>query len=699
MTIRIPDPKANTTTEAYLAYKAGFLEESELKPVLYEPYLHFDAWLAYWAGLTNTYPTDKNGNPEMLTDEEALVAHLSGVTNTYPEEIKDPYDVRIEGYLKHLVSIRWPEPDYPVNNEEFYLSTMEPTHTSNSEPSTDIELDTAEEKIISVEAYGDTHQQTYSGYNLIDLVPITNTQPNAYQQCTLETVMDATLGRNVLHITGAGNYPSVIYQLSQRLESGKYYALKFTYRSTVSGSPQDETMWFAPNWSANAWDVLGSLADGKAKPGDGDTVTSAEQSTTWKTTSRRFYVDPSQYSSSSTSYTNICFSLGYNSNATKELWLANAELYEITEDDWNADTYTSKDYEPYTGGVSAPNPEYPQDIQVVTGEQTVRVTGKNLWGGFINDYSLTDHDVAFVNYKDGSISANGTASSSAYSMYAAAAASEGRTQQFSAGTYTLSGGTNVVRAVFIIVGPGTNYITDASTGEVTFTLSETVSGYIRAYVPSGMSANETIHPQLELGSTATAYESYQSQSYTVNLGSIELCKIGDYQDYIYKSGDDWYVHKAMIKATFNGTENWALHNTQNNINGFRLDANAAHSDGAIVANSYRKVLMSEYSYNRGYYMITTLETEATGSNYRIYMTQPDSSVITLEDFTTWLGINNVTAYYASQTPTDTKITDATLVGQLEALVGADTYNEKTYIKVTATDPNLPALLKVEAYKY
>ena len=300
-----PDPKANTTTEAYLAYKAGYLEESELKPVLNEPYLHFDAWLAYWAGLTTDYPVSvseiniapidtstrssngvtavsdsasgkvvldgeaestaaqalyvdrtieikagetytlsannpsansgvtlrvyaggstyiadlqlssenatitftANGDytcrlqwrvttgttadsvimypmlevgysaspfqphfaPEMLTDEEALVAYLSGVTDTYPEDIKDPYDVRIVGYLKHLASIRWPEPDYPVNNEEFYLSTMEPTHTSNSEPSADIELDTASGKIISVEAYGDTKQQTYTGKNLLDI--------------------------------------------------------------------------------------------------------------------------------------------------------------------------------------------------------------------------------------------------------------------------------------------------------------------------------------------------------------------------------------------------------------------------------------------------------------------------------------------------------------------------------------------------
>ena len=59
--MKVPDPKANTTTEAYLAYKAGYLEESELKPVLYEPYLHFDAWLAYWAGLANDYPVKNVG--------------------------------------------------------------------------------------------------------------------------------------------------------------------------------------------------------------------------------------------------------------------------------------------------------------------------------------------------------------------------------------------------------------------------------------------------------------------------------------------------------------------------------------------------------------------------------------------------------------------------------------------------------------
>ena len=73
------------------------------------------------------------------------------------------------------------------------------------------------------------------------------------------------------------------------------------------------------------------------------------------------------------------------------------------------------------------------------------------------------------------------------------------------------------------------------------------------------------------------------------------------------------------------------------------------------------------------------------------------STDTLDTFkTTYAG---ALLYYVLATATDTQITDSTLIGQLDALADADTYNEKTYIKVTATDPNLPALLKVEAYKY
>ena len=60
----------------------------------------------------------------------------------------------------------------------------------------------------------------------------------------------------------------------------------------------------------------------------------------------------------------------------------------------------------------------------------------------------------------------------------------------------------------------------------------------------------------------------QSQSYHVSLGNIELCKIGNYQDYIFKNTQDsphydntlikdaWYLNKQIGKVVLDGSENW-----------------------------------------------------------------------------------------------------------------------------------------------
>lgn len=40
---------------------------------------------------------------------------------------------------------------------------------------------------------------------------------------------------------------------------------------------------------------------------------------------------------------------------------------------------TATDYEPYTGGTASPNPEYPQTIKNVIGNNKVKIKGKNLW--------------------------------------------------------------------------------------------------------------------------------------------------------------------------------------------------------------------------------------------------------------------------------------------------------------------------------
>ena len=165
--MRLPDPIANTTTEAYLAYKAGVLKESDLQPKLKHPANHFDAWLAYWTGLTNDYPKNEKGEPECLFDEEALVAFLAGVTTTYPEEIKDPYDVRIVGYLKYLVSARFKQPEETFNNEELYLSMMKTATVSNGTPGSSLTLNnTLKAPFDSVAICGNLEQKKYTGKNI-----------------------------------------------------------------------------------------------------------------------------------------------------------------------------------------------------------------------------------------------------------------------------------------------------------------------------------------------------------------------------------------------------------------------------------------------------------------------------------------------------------------------------------------------------
>ncbi len=112
-------------------------------------------------------------------------------------------------------------------------------------------------------------------------------------------------------------------------------------------------------------------------------------------------------------------------------------------------------------------------------------------------------------------------------------------------------------------------------------------GFIQMYSSgawTGTTADGYGEPQIEAGTYVTSYEPFvggqpspspsfpqnvevvsgqqtvtvsdgdsQSQSYAVNLGSLELCKINNCRDYIYKSGGDWYVHKAIGKiSSYNG---------------------------------------------------------------------------------------------------------------------------------------------------
>jgi hypothetical protein len=206
------------------------------------------------------------------------------------------------------------------------------------------------------------------------------------------------------------------------------------------------------------------------------------------------------------------------------------------------------------------------------------------------------------------------------------------------------------------------------------------------YGASGNVAVTYTEIQIEIGTTPSSYMPYREP--------IELCKIGDYQDYIYKDGDDWYLHKATGKAVLNGSETWAA---TGGGNGYRIEQSEiiltpAGDIAPILSNNFSAVTFSDIYNARIDYGVAN-----HNNNHWIALRNKDWTSVS--DVTTWLSSHNTSVYYALATPTDTEITDSTLIGQLDALADADTYDGKTYIRVVANEPNLPALLKVEAYKY
>lgn len=180
------------------------------------------------------------------------------------------------------------------------------------------------------------------------------------------------------------------------------------------------------------------------------------------------------------------------------------------------------------------------------------------------------------------------------------------------------------------------------------------------------SPNNPITVQIVTGTQSISInDGVNDAEYNISLGSIELCKIDGIHDYIYKSGDNWYVHKEIGKVTFNGTENWTRANTRtsgkykmgyDNLSG--LYVHPTISTETMLGYSSHFEARTEQQLNN---LMDGFSGNTAGTKIFIYNSEHNT---TTDDFKTWLISNNVTLYYALVTPTDTQITDSTLISQL-----------------------------------
>lgn len=325
-----------------------------------------------------------------------------------------------------------------------------------------------------------------------------------------------------------------------------------------------------------------------------------------------------------------------------------------------------------------PTPSAPVAVKTVTGENVVKISGKNLWP--INS-SIPRYNCSITPDGDSLIIvASGGTNGNIYPSFEL----DANTQYTFSGSFKITDFVGPAPIGALIQGyNGSSWIvikderaTISDTSSHDFAVSFNSGSYKSIRVGFGInvyntSAANTVvlsNPQLEKGSTATEYEPYQGQSYPISLGSIELCGIGDdgaggylYKDGIYKNLTDnkWYVHKEVGKYVYNNDL------TGNGISStlvamltpaLPIAPNLSTLDGAAVSNMYG-----------------TISTEITklGGTTSISCIRVDTSIDIADSYNAVKALaaaNNFTIYYALATPTDTEITNETLVAQLEAIL-------------------------------
>ena len=186
---------------------------------------------------------------------------------------------------------------------------------------------------------------------------------------------------------------------------------------------------------------------------------------------------------------------------------------------------------------------------------------------------------------------------------------------------------------------------------------------------------ENLCIQLEKGSTATDYEpyvggvpspnpDYPQDVQNITIGNVELCKIGDHQDYLYTENGKWYVHKATGKTQI--TEFSRSDPTQSIGNRFvfALPAGALHPLNTDVGAGYSN--MATLTHAGGTW--DSKNTWAfTGGDGLAHLTA--TANMTLVDANTWLASHPFYIYYPLTTPTDTEITDQATISALEEMFG------------------------------
>lgn len=354
-----------------------------------------------------------------------------------------------------------------------------------------------------------------------------------------------------------------------------------------------------------------------------------------------------------------------------------------------------------------PTPDAPVAVQTVTGENVVKISdGQGNEQSYEVNLGKNLFDKDNVNVRNGYLYNNKLFYRTSYGDRSFILSCEPNT------TYTISRSvkTGSFRAAYSATAPSAIPANDSSTtqnincaGEIdnnsgtsiSITTGDAAKSLIVHYGNTVRDSNigqslATI--QVEKGSTATSYAAY--------FEPIELCKLGNYQDYIYKSGGKWYAHKEVGKADAGSITGWVWDSAKprfhcptsqlvdNGIYPVFPESNSAAP--VALVNSYRVGSFTDIYTNTN----TGFTMSSSGKDWQFINTV---SGWTSADQAR-ASLSGVYVYYALATPTDTEITNEALVAQLEAILSQGyTYAGTNNITTVISAGNVQGELEITYY--
>ena len=298
---------------------------------------------------------------------------------------------------------------------------------------------------------------------------------------------------------------------------------------------------------------------------------------------------------------------------------------------------TSSDttYEPYTGEIPSPSPDYPQEIETIT---DIKIVGKNLYGG---TDPLTERYTYIMPSKIGET----------YTL-----SFEGST------TAPTSGGARAFLNNHIDIERSTiatdNKVATLSSTSQSYhlTLTSTINGYLFLSLASPVSSFSIQNIMLEKGSTATEYEEYKGV--TIPMSTNELTKIGNISDKLNIDLDTGAISKVsnIGKTVLDGSESWQYWEGGLMFYIAPTTLNYLQRQNEVLSSSNYYICLRQTTSGNDFRSLTSQYDYAMSfANETNGLRLKNINFTTANDFKDWLSTNNVIVYYVLATPTTSQI--------------------------------------------